>query len=165
MKKIERIMVALGSARYSKGIFNYAALLAGALNSELIAVNIIHTRDVEAVRSISSLGYNVDGEHYIESIRKEREKFLTAIIEKSGFPEDRVNLIIEVGNPIDKLLEFIVEKNADMIVMGPKGRTDLEHVLIGSVAQKLFRRSPVPVVSYRGETYAKHLKKRVHIHK
>ena len=70
-----------------------------------------------------------------------------------------------MGNPIDKLLEFIIEKNADMIVMGPKGRTDLEHVLVGSVAEKLFRRSPVPVVSYRGETYAKHLKKRIYTHK
>ena len=39
----------------------------------------------------------------------------------------------------------------DMIVMGVKGRTDLQHAFVGSVADKIFRRSPVTVISYRDE--------------
>ena len=50
-----------------------------------------------------------------------------------------------------------------MVVMGPKGRTDLEHVLVGSVASKLFKRSPATVVSYRSESQAKRLKEHIHL--
>ncbi len=47
--------------------------------------------------------------------------------------------------------------------MGVKGRTDLEHILIGSVAEKLFERSPVTVISYRDEKSRQRLKKRIHV--
>ena len=72
-----------------------------------------------------------------------------------------VETITKVGNPIDELLKLIVKERIDMVVMGIKGRTDLEHVLVGSVADKLFRRSPVPVVSYRDEKNAQRLRKRI----
>ena len=69
-----------------------------------------------------------------------------------------------VGNPWDELLKLIVAEEIDVVVMGPKGRTDLEHVLVGSVAEKVFRRSPATVISYRDETIAKRLHKRLHQH-
>jgi nucleotide-binding universal stress UspA family protein len=45
--------------------------------------------------------------------------------------------------------------------MGVKGSTDLEQIFIGSVAEKLFRRSPVTVISYRDEKSAQRLRKRI----
>jgi len=55
---------------------------------------------------------------------------------------------IEVGNPVQKILEFIDDKKIDMVVMCRKGKTaDFD---MGSVAQKVVVNSPVPVVIVPG---------------
>lgn len=150
----EKIMAALAFAEHSQGIFNHAAQLASALDADLIVANVINERDVRAVSQVSSMGYNVDGEHYISGVREERMRIGENIIAASGFPPDRVTTIVRVGNPVRELLSLAVEEKVDMIVMGPRGRTDLEHFRIGSVAEKLFRKSPVTVVSFRDKAYA-----------
>ncbi|MDM8537936.1 universal stress protein [Desulfobacterales bacterium HSG17] len=162
MNEFKKIMVGLGISNYSQGIYKYSAKLASALNAELIVANIINNRDVEAVSSIVSMGYEVDGDHYVEGVKKERRDFLDKIINQEDFPRDKIKIIIKVGNPIEKLLKIIIKENPDMIVMGPKGRTDLEHVIVGSVASKLFRRSPVTVISYKDEKLSQKLRKKIH---
>lgn len=163
MSEFKKILVALGITQYSEGIFQYAAKLATALDAELLVVNIINSRDVDAIRSISAMGYEVDGSHYVEGVRAERTAFLKGIFDRTDFPPDRIRTVIKVGNPYEKLLEIIVRENVDMVVMGPKGRTDLEHMLVGSVASKIFRKSPVTVVSYRSEAEAEHLRRHIRV--
>ena len=163
MKIIQKIMVALGFSPYARETFNYAARLALKLGADLVVVHVINSRDVAAVTTISGMGYDVDEEHYLENVKKERQKILDDIVKDSSFPPGRVRAIFKVGNPIDELIKIIVTEKVDMLVMGTKGRTDLEHLLVGSVAEKVFRRSPVPVVSYRDEKTAERMRKRIHL--
>jgi len=53
------------------------------------------------------------------------------------------------GNPADAIVRIAQEKNADLIVMGTHGRTGLQHVLLGSVAEKVVRLAPCPVLTVR----------------
>jgi nucleotide-binding universal stress UspA family protein len=163
MEDIKKIMVALGFSEYAEGIFNYADKLAAKLGAELIAVNVINSRDVEAVTAITNMGYDLDPERYIKELKEERRNAFAKIAENAGHPGDSIKLILPIGNPIDELLKVIMKENVDLVVMGVKGRTDLEHILIGSVAEKLFRRSPVTVISYRDEKSRQRLKKRIHV--
>jgi nucleotide-binding universal stress UspA family protein len=163
MKNIKKIMVALGFSEYAKGTFTFATDLARSLDAGILVVSIINKRDVEAVQTISAMGYNVDGEHYIEGIRNERKDLLTRFQNEIDFPRERVDIICRVGNPTDELLRICVEQAVDMVVMGVKGRTDLERVFVGSVAEKMFRRAPVTIVSYRDPVNAAKLKKRIHL--
>ena len=161
MDEIKKIMVALGFSEYAEGIFNYADMLAAKLGAELIVANIINSRDVEAVAAITNMGYDVDPERYIKELKEERRGAFEAIAKSASLPKDSIKLILQVGNPIDELLKIILDENVDLVVMGVKGRTDLEHILIGSVAEKLFRRAPVTVISYRDEKNRQRLKKRI----
>ena len=163
MKDIKKIMVALAFSEYAKDIFNYAVGLAQYAEAELVVVNIINSRDVQAVRKISAMGYDVDGEHYVEGVRTERKAILEKIIKSSGFPPEKISTIFRVGNPIDELLKITVEKDIDLIVSGIKGHTDVEYFFVGSVAEKLFRRSPVPVISYRTKEQAERLRNRIEL--
>lgn len=161
MGKIQKIMVAIAFSDYSEGIFDFGARLARNLDSEILLVSVINQRDVVAVRKVAALGYAVDGEHYVQGVREDRLKMLAAFVAKAGFPEERITVRILLGDPLEELLKTALRENVDLIVMGVKGRSQLEHILVGSVAEKMFRRSPITIVSYRGEKEAHHLRKRV----
>jgi nucleotide-binding universal stress UspA family protein len=164
MKNVRKVLVALAFSEYAEGTFEFAADFAQWTGAELIVASVINERDVESVRTISAMGYTVDGAHYIKNIKAERARLLEDIISASGRPRDRIRTVFAVGNPMDELLRLIVKESVDVVVMGPKGRTDLEHVLVGSVAEKIFRRSPATVISYRDGKVAERYKRRIEKH-
>ena len=57
---------------------------------------------------------------------------------------------IAVGHPADTIVRLARERNADLIVMGTHGRTGLEHLVMGSVAEKVVRLAPCPVLTVKG---------------
>ena len=153
------IMVAIGFTDYSAELLNYAAGIADRIGAEMIVANIINSRDVEAVGVIAAMGYEVDSEHYMSGIEAERRHALEQMLEKISFPAERIRSVFKVGHPVEELLKIAVKENVDLIVMGIKGRSDLEHMLVGSVAEKVFRRSPIPILSYRDAKNAERLRK------
>jgi nucleotide-binding universal stress UspA family protein len=163
MSAAQKIMVAVGFTEYSEGLLSYAAGIADSMGAEMIVASIINSRDVEAVGTIAAMGYEVDGEHYVSGVKEERRQALEQMLKKISFPAARIREVFKVGHPVEELLKIAVEENVDLIVMGIKCRSNLEHVLVGSVAEKIFRRSPVPILSYRDSKSATRLKKHIGI--
>ena len=149
MSEINKILVAIAFSKEDPAIFEYADKLASYLNAQIVVANVINIRDVEAISSVESLGYSVSTDDYIKDVTKVRKSQLDEMATKISFQKEKIHTIIKVGHPFDALLKIIEEESVDMVVMGTKGRTDLEYVLLGSVADKMLRHSPVPVVSYR----------------
>ncbi len=163
MNTIKKIMVAVGFTNYSVELLGYAAGIADRIGAEMIVVNIINSRDVEAVGAIAAMGYEVDSEHYVSGVEEERRRALEQMLKKISFPAERIRSVFKIGHPVEELLKIAVKENVDLMVMGIKGRSDLEHLLVGSVAEKVFRRSPIPILSYRDEKSAQRLKKHIGI--
>ena len=57
----------------------------------------------------------------------------------------RLEIATRTGREDEEILEFAMKEQVDLIVMGTHGRTGMEHVFFGSVAEKVLRRSPIPV--------------------
>jgi nucleotide-binding universal stress UspA family protein len=71
---------------------------------------------------------------------------LDARLAKDGI---KPTTFIRVGNPIDEILLFSDENEVDLIVMGTHGRSGIEHLLVGSVTERVVRASKVPVLTIR----------------
>ena len=161
MGATKKILVAVGSSQYNEDLLKYAAGIAQSMNAELIITSIINKRDIDAVATIAAMGYEVDGKNYVAGLKKERQQELDLILKKVGQSPEKIRTVFKTGNPSDELLKIAVKENVDLIIMGIKGRSDLEYFFVGSVAEKVFRRSPIPILSYRDEVNAERLKKHI----
>jgi nucleotide-binding universal stress UspA family protein len=63
----------------------------------------------------------------------------------------RAESILAKGPPAQEILSAADRTKADLIVMGTHGRRGMSHVLLGSVAERVVRLSPVPVLTIRGK--------------
>ncbi len=73
---------------------------------------------------------------------------------KPSDPETRVQHILAEGNPATAILSAARETNCDLIVMGTHGRTALNRLLMGSVAEEVVRKAPCLVLTVNGEVPA-----------
>lgn len=60
--------------------------------------------------------------------------------------------IVRCGAPWEEILAVARQQGADLVVVGTHGRKGLPHALLGSVAEKVVRLSPVPVLTVRGRS-------------
>lgn len=72
-----------------------------------------------------------------------------ALANKAGL---EATTTVQSGVPHEAILEYAETEPVDLIVMGTAGRSGLESVLVGSVAERVVRNSQVPVVTVRPET-------------
>ena len=56
---------------------------------------------------------------------------------------------VTAGDPADGIVRLAEERAVDLIVMATHGRTGLPHLLLGSVAEKVLRHAPCPVLTVR----------------
>lgn len=66
-----------------------------------------------------------------------------------GNLQDRATLHVAVGVPFVEIVRHAHETGADLIVMGSHGRTGIEHLMIGSVAERVVRKASCSVLVVR----------------
>jgi nucleotide-binding universal stress UspA family protein len=156
-------MAALAFSPYTEGILTYTADLARQLDANLLVCSVINHRDVNAIKRIVQLGYEVDSDHYVRGVEAERRQILDPLIEKLGLERQRIKTVFKIGNPVHEIIQTALDHSVEMIVMGTRANTELEHMIVGSVADRLFRRSPITIVSYRDPSVAERLHKRAYL--
>jgi nucleotide-binding universal stress UspA family protein len=56
---------------------------------------------------------------------------------------------VEIGSPLAELVRVAREENADLLIAGTHGRGPVAHILLGSIAERLVRKAPCPVLIVR----------------
>lgn len=116
-----------------------AALAAGVdvANASDAALHLIH------VVEDSGFGFGSPGDD--EAVRAEANEILeTSADTARNASVESVTTTLETGTVHEEVLEYVETHDVDLIVVGTRGRTNLDRYLLGSVAEKLVRAAPVP---------------------
>jgi nucleotide-binding universal stress UspA family protein len=89
----------------------------------------------------------------LETLRDEGRQAVRDV--EVGGTQAGLTVVTEIaeGNPHEEILAYVSEHGIDMVIMGTHGRTGLDRVVMGSVAERVVRRSPIPVLTVRGEEH------------
>jgi len=81
------------------------------------------------------------------SLKEDAERRIREIIAReSKVGQLEIQCQVKVGEPFWDICRVAEEEKVDLIVMGSHGRTGLAHVLLGSVAERVVRHAPCPVL-------------------
>jgi nucleotide-binding universal stress UspA family protein len=139
----ERILVPTDGSAGTERAVRHAADLAATHGAALHAVYVVNTASY-ATLSMESSFEGVD-----EMLRTEGESALdevATIADEAGVPVERTLL---EGSPASKVVAHAERADCDLVVMGTHGRGGINRLLLGSVAERVVRTSPVPVLTVR----------------
>lgn len=92
----------------------------------------------------------------MDEIETRAKAELDKAVAKAQARYPRVEGVLLSGQPWEQILEAIRQSHADLVVMGTHGRRGLSRVFLGSVAEKIVRHSPVPVLTTAGYREPEH---------
>jgi universal stress protein A len=80
-------------------------------------------------------------------VEKDRREQLEKLAQERIPATVRYETLVTSGDPAERVLETARGLDADLIVMGTHGRKGLGHLVLGSVAERVVRESPIPVLT------------------
>lgn len=142
MSKIERILCAVDFSPTSDLASDYAVDLAERLG---VPVTFFHAWEIPVYAvPDGALAFGMD---VMMRVEEAMQKQLDVLVAKYSARKVAVDGRVVQGPPAFEIVRRIPELHADLVVMGTHGRTGLSHLLIGSVAERVVRTSPVPVLT------------------
>ena len=139
------ILFATDFSESSEHAFEYALSLAKKFESRLVIIHVIN----EPVDLRGFYVPHISFDKLEEEIEQGAQKMMEKFCRTRGQDYPRLETCVVPGIPYDEIIKKGEELSADLIVVGTHGRTGLDHVLFGSTAEKVVRKSPVPVMTIR----------------
>lgn len=146
MIEIRTILAPTDFSEHAAAALRYACGLAEKLDATLHVMHVLS--EVVPVGPDPMLAPVLPPEYYQESERAAREA-LGSILDPSWGRPKAVETFVRWGVPVLAVVEHATQHAVDLIVIATHGRTGLSHVLLGSVAERIVREAPCPVLTIR----------------
>ena len=152
MPTIARILCPVDFSEASTHAAEHATVIAGWYGSSITALHVFSPIFLP-VRGAEAVHY--PGEAGLDDLEAGRLKDATrasfGAAVSAGTP---VDIVIKTGQPVHSILETAASLPADLIVMGTHGAGGFEHLVLGSVAEKVLRKASCPVLTVPPRTQA-----------
>jgi nucleotide-binding universal stress UspA family protein len=148
MLNLKKILYPTDFSEYSLAALSYAVRLAQQNDAELFCVHVVEMPQEEYLTSEYMVPLNVPHVPEDKVLRNARARMERFIAEKlSGV--DRVTSRVLTGIPFIEIIRYAREQSIDLIVIGTHGHSALAAMLLGTVAEKVVRKAPCPVLTVR----------------
>ena len=143
MEDIKKILIATDGSEYTKEAVSQGLHLAKVLGADVTALYVIDQTSFvsfpidSSIVSVYSLLEN-EGKRAVEEVKKDGEQLGV-----------KVTTIVAEGSPTRKIVEMAT--NMDLVVIGTLGRSALSKLFMGSVAERVTRYAPCPVLVVRSK--------------
>ena len=154
MPAIDKILYATDLSKNSAYAFRYATDIADKHNAFIHILNVLEELPESAKTLLK--GYLSDDQY--EKFRNRKDDLKGVIKERlsvfcDNVQKDDPQCVFRVasidmieGNPVNEILKYAENNHCDLIVMGTHGKGILTHAILGSVAEKVIRKSKIPVM-------------------
>ncbi|MFO0951803.1 MAG: universal stress protein [Isosphaeraceae bacterium] len=146
MIEIRSILAPTDFSKHSELAVRYACGLAEKLGAKLYLLHVLS--EVVPVGPDPMLAPVMPPEFYKETEAASKEALMKLLDPAWGKPT-AVETAVRWGSPVDVVVDHAATHGVDLIVIATHGRTGLSHMLLGSVAERMIREAPCPVLTIR----------------
>jgi nucleotide-binding universal stress UspA family protein len=147
MIALKHILAPTDFSEPSEVAMRYARALADAFGATL---HVLHVFDDSPYLWAASEGFSVQmGVDVRLEAEKNAQDRLGRILTDAEREKYHARMVFRVGAPFVEIIRYAREENLDLIVMGTHGRGLIAHLLMGSVAERVVRKAPCPVLTVR----------------
>ena len=149
MIRMKNILVPTDFSEFSRLALDYAITIAQTFKASIILIHVTPEKELDSIRQISPYLEPGRIEELLKGRESEDKKRLNEFIPPEKKEGIKTEAIHRVGTPFLEIIKVAKEKEGDLIVMATHGRSGLSHIIFGSVAEKVVRKSTCPVLSIR----------------
>jgi nucleotide-binding universal stress UspA family protein len=146
MIAITKILVPTDFSETSEAALQYGRVLADRFGASL---HVLHVIQDPFTMPWAAEGLPVALGELLEEWQRAAWKRLNELVPDAK--EKGATLCTRIGSPFQEILTHAEEEQIDLVVMGTHGRGAVTHALMGSVAEKMVRKAPCPVLTVRSK--------------
>jgi nucleotide-binding universal stress UspA family protein len=153
MLSIRRILFPTDFSEPAEYAWPYAMTFAQEFGAEVHLVHVV----TPPPRLTEAYAVDFDPERTVQSLTAEASAAMDQQVEAAKSRSLIFRREVRVGVDFREIIDYAAKQDIDLIVMATHGRTGLAHVLLGSVAEKVVRKSPCPVLTIKHPSLKVHM--------
>jgi len=143
MKRYAHVLVAVDLGDRTKEIVCHAKAIADRFGSRM---DLLYCFPTPSFPDTTGL-LNPFSPEVLEDARDACERQLQGLLSAEECRQYHAKAIVLPSDPLDAITDYAKREGIDLIVMGTHGRTGLTHMFLGSVAERVVRTAPCPVLT------------------
>ena len=145
MVSITRVLVPLDLGESSPRTLEYAKALARPFGASLVLMHVVPNPYQAAASEV----YLPPPQEFLDELEAQARTSLSELLTDADRTEFKAETVVTIGDPLSAIVDYARARPADLIVMGTHGRTGVVHLVLGSVAERVVRTAPCPVLTIR----------------
>jgi nucleotide-binding universal stress UspA family protein len=140
MKEIKQLIIPIDFQKHTDDLVDYALYIASKFDAAITFFHVVEQLDNYA-------GFvHPSWEQYEKDMLIHAEERMRNLITDTKEKGVDCSGKVKIGDIVDSIITFTKECNGDAIVMGTHGRKGFEKILLGSVAERVIKKAPCPVM-------------------